>query len=73
MEVGIEFVHYLVEMARLLVVKKIEIQGRGKQSLGKERSDPLFTVFWRKPQKMAYSNSFYFVTDRSFTVDSGPL
>ena len=39
MEIGIEFVLYMVEMARLLVVflKNSECQGRYKQSLGKER------------------------------------
>ena len=57
MEVGIEFVLHMVGMARLLVVflKNSESQGRGKQSLGKERGDPLLTVLWRKPQKMAFN------------------
>ena len=65
----------MVEMARLLVVvlKKSKSQGRGKLSLGKERGDPLLTVLWRKPQKMAFKNLIYFVTDRSFTADSGLL
>ena len=75
MEVGIEFVLYRVGMARLLLVflKILERQGRGKQSLGKERGDPLFTVLWRKRQKMAFNNSTYFITVGSFTADSGLL
>ena len=47
--------------------------GRGKQTLGNERGDPLFTIFSRKLQKMDVKNSIYFVTDRSFTADSGLL
>ena len=39
------------------LLKNSESQGRGKQSLGKERGDPLLTVLWRKPQKMAFKNS----------------
>ena len=27
------------------------------KSLGKERGDPLLTVLWRKPPKMAFKNS----------------
>ena len=51
-----------------------ESQGRSKQNLGKERrGDPLFIVLWREPQKMAFKNSIYFVTDGSFTADSGLL
>ena len=49
-----------------------ESQERGKQSLVKERGDPLSTVLWQKPQ-MVFKNSFYFVTDRSFTADGGLL
>ena len=63
METGIEFVLYLMAMAK----------GRGKQRLVTDRGNPLSTVLWRKPQKMAFKNSFYFVTDRSFTADVGQL
>ena len=63
METSIEFFLHLVGMARLLVVF-VRIQrsqeGRGKQSLRKERGDPLFTELWRKPQKMTFKNSTYF-------------
>ena len=67
MAVGIEFVLYMVELARLLV------QGRGKQSLENEQRHAWLTLLWRKPQKMAFKNSIYFVTDRSFTTDGGLL
>ena len=55
MAVGIEFVLYMVEMARFLVVFfNSESQGRGKQSLGNERRDPFLTLLWRKPPKVAF-------------------
>ena len=38
-----------------------------------ERRDPLVRVFWRKPSKVTFTNSIYFVADGSFTVDGGPL
>ena len=48
MAVGIEFVLYMVEMARFLVVfLNSESHGRGKQSLGNERGDLLLTLLWR--------------------------
>ena len=56
-----------------LLKKNSESQGRGKQSLGNERGDPSLTSIWRKPQKMAFKNSSYSVTDRSFTADGGLL
>ena len=73
--VGIEFVLYMVEMARLLVVffKFKQSQERGKQKFWEKRRDPFLTVSWRKPKKMAFKSSIYFVTDRSFTADSGLL
>ena len=55
------------------LLKKSESQGGGEQSLGKERRDPLLIVLWRKPEKMAFKNSIYYVTDGSFTPDSGLL
>ena len=55
------------------LLKNLESQGRGKQSLENERWDPLLTLLWRKPQKMAVKNSIHFVTDRSFTADGGLL
>ena len=47
-----------------------EGQGRGKQSPGNERRDPLLIVLWRKPPKMAFKNSILFVTDGSVTFTS---
>ena len=38
-----------------------------------ERCNSLFTELWRKPPKMAFKNSIYFVTDGSFTADVGLL
>ena len=53
--------------------KNSESQGRDKQSLGNERGEPLLTLLWRKPPKMAIKNSIYFVTERSFTADGSLL
>ena len=55
------------------LLKKSESQGRGKQSLWNERWDPLLTLLWRRPPKMAFKSSIYFVTDRQFTADGGLL
>ena len=55
----------------LLNIQKVKEEA--SKSLGKERRDPLLTVLWRKPPKMAFKNSIYFVTDRSFTADGGQL
>ena len=38
-----------------------------------DRRDPLFIVLWRKPPKMAFKKTIHFVTDGSFTADSGLL
>ena len=38
-----------------------------------EQGDPLLIVFWRKPSKMALTNSIYFVTVGSFAADGGLL
>ena len=40
-----------------------ESRGGGKQSLENERGDPLLIELWRKPPKMAFKNSIYFVTE----------
>ena len=73
MEVGIESALYMVGMARLLVVfLRIQRKSRKRQAKSWE-SDPLFTELRRKPQTMAFKSSINFVTDRSFTADSGPL
>ena len=38
-----------------------------------ERRNTLFTVLWRKPSEMAFTNSIYFVAGGSFTVVDGLL
>ena len=75
MAVGIEFVLYIVQMARLFggLLKIQKVKEEASKSLGKERGDPLLTLLWRKPQKMAFKNSMCYVTDRSFTAHSGLL
>ena len=55
------------------LLKNQKVKEEGSKVLGNERGGPLLTVLWRKLQKMAFKNSIYFVTDRSFTADSGPL
>ena len=75
MEVGIEFVLYMVGKAKLLVVSLNiqKVKEEASKVFGKEWGDPLFTVLSRKPQKMAFTNSIYLVSDRAFTADSGLL
>ena len=75
MAVGTEFVFYMVELTRFLVIflKFRNSRRGGKQSLENERSNPLLIVLWSKPPNMTFKNSIYFVTDRSFTADGGLL
>ena len=55
MEVGIEFVLYLVGMARLLVVfLRIQRKSRKKREAKACGGNPLFTEHWRKPQKNGF-------------------
>ena len=55
----------------LLNIQKVKEEA--SKVLRKNGETPLLTVLWRKPPKMAFKNSIYFVTDRSFTADSGLL
>ena len=76
MEVGIEFVLYMVGMARLLVVFfkfKESQERRDKQSLGRERRDPLFCSTLARTSEDGFQEFIYFVTDRSFTADGGQM
>ena len=78
MEVGIEFVLYMVGMARLLVVffffEKIQkVKEQASKVLGNNGETRCLQYFTRKPQKMAFKISFYFVTHRFFTADGGLL
>ena len=71
---AIEFVLCMVGMVRLLVVFLKFREPRKRQAKSWERTgDPLFAVRWWKPQKMAFTNSTDFGTERSFTADSGVL
>ena len=54
----------------LLTIQKVKEEA--SQVLNVLR-DTLFVVLWRKPPKMAFTNSIYFVTDGSFTADGGLL
>ena len=74
MAVGTEFIFYMVELARRLVVfLQFRKSRRRRAKVLNERGDPLFIVLWQKPPKMAFKNSIYFVTDGSFTADGGLL
>ena len=54
----------------LLTIQKVK---KEVSQVLSERDDPLLIVFWRTPSKMAFTNSIYFDTDGSFTVDGGLL
>ena len=54
----------------LLIIQKVK---KEVSQVLSERDDPLFTVFWREPSKMAFTNSIYFGTDGSFTADGALL
>ena len=43
------------------------------QRIAIERSNPLFTEHWRKPQMNGFQEFILFVADRSFTADGGLL
>ena len=78
MEIGIEFLLYLVAMARFLPggllrnskkVKKDEAS-KGLWLIGATR---YLQNFGENLKRMAFTSSFYFVTDRSLTADGGLL
>ena len=76
MEVGIEFVLYMVGMARLLVVflkKNLKVKEEASKVLGKNGETRCLQYFGENLRRMAFKNSSYFVTDRSFTANSGLL
>ena len=55
----------------LLTIQKVK---KETSQVLNERGDPLFIVLWKKkPSKMAFTSSIYFVTDGSFTADGGLL
>ena len=72
-EVGIEFVLYMVGMARLLVVEQFR-KSRKRQAKSWERTvRPVVDSTWAKTSEDGFLEFIHFVTDRSFTVDSGLL
>ena len=75
METGIEFFFHLVAMERILVVflriqrkSRKEDASKGLLSNGATRC---LQNFVENLRRMAFMNSSYFVTDRSFTDDGG--
>ena len=74
---GIEFFFLQVAMERILVVflriqrnVKKEVASKGLRSNGATRC---FLNFGENLRQITFKNSFYFVTDKSFTADGGPL
>ena len=77
METGIEFFLHLVAMEWILVVfLKIQRKSmkedtcKGSRQNGATRC---LQILGENLRRMAFTNSFYFVTDRSFTADGGLL
>ena len=55
----------------LLKIQKVKEEAI--KVLGKNGETRCLQYFRENPPKMAFKNSIYFVTDRSFTADSGVL
>ena len=77
MELGIEFLLYLVAVARFLVVC-LRIQRKSRKMRHAKACDLIganryLQNFGENLKRMAFTNSFYFVTNGSFTADGGPL
>ena len=73
METSIEFFFHLVAMERILVVF-LRIQRKSiKVDASKGLATRCLQNFGENLRRMAFTNSFYFVTDRSFTADGGLL
>ena len=66
MEIVVEFFLHLVAMKRILVV----VNKRGLWSNG---ATCCLQIFCENLRQIAFTISFYFVTDRSFTADGGLL
>ena len=73
MAVGTEFMIFMVESARFLVlfltIQKVKEQG--SKSLWKERGDPLLKYFAENLRQKAFTNSICFGTDGSFAAEGG--
>ena len=77
METGIEFFFHLVAMERILVVflriQRKSIEEDASKGLRLNGATRCLQIFGENLRRMAFTNSFYFITDRSFTVDGGLL
>ena len=77
METGIEFFFLLVAMARILVVfLRFQRKSRKRwQAKVCDRTEQpvVYRTLAKNFRHMAFKNSFYFVTNRSFTADGGLL
>ena len=77
METGIEFFLHLVAMERILVVflriQRKSIKEDASKGLWSNGAIRCLQNFGENLRRMAFKNSFYFVTDRSFTADGGLL
>ena len=73
MEIVVEFFLHLVAMERILVVF-LRIQRKStKEDYDRTVATCCLQIFGKNLRRMAFTNSFYFVTDRSFTADGGLL
>ena len=77
METGLEVFLHLVAMERLLVVflriQRKSIKRMHAKVLRWNGATRCLQNFGENLRRMAFTNSFYFVTDRSFTADGGLL
>ena len=77
METGIKFFLHLVAMERILVVfsrnQRKSIKEDACKGLWSNDATRCLQNFGENLRRMAFTNSFYFVTDRSFTADGGLL
>ena len=77
METSIEFFFHLVAMERILVVflriRRKSIKEDACKGLRSNGATRCLQIFGENLRRMAFTNLFYFVTDRSFTADGGLL
>ena len=77
METGIEFFLHLVAMERSLVVfpriQRKSVKEDASKGLRSNGATRCLQIFGENLRRMAFTNSFYSVTDRSFTADVGLL
>ena len=77
METDIEFFLHLVAVERILLVflrlQRKSIKKDASKGLRSNGAARCLQNFGENLRQMAFMNSFYFVTDRSFTADGGLL